>query len=206
MSNPAPKPSDLPLVLASASPRRRDLLQREGIAFEAIPADIDETHRAGESPEALVKRLAREKAEAVASRVGAAPPRWVLGSDTIVVIDADVLGKPEDEAHAEALLARITGRTHEVITGYAFVHSANARPAEVRSQSSRVSMREAGADEIRAYVATGEPMDKAGAYAVQGEGARFVTKVEGSEDNVIGLPVREVAALWSTLREARSRA
>ncbi len=193
------------LVLASASPRRRELLSREGVHFEVIPADIPEELRPDESPEDLVCRLAFEKAAAVAARVGANPARWVLGADTIVVIDGDVLGKPRDTAEAEHLLARLTGRTHTVITGYAFVDSRTPEDrsrARVAQQSSRVTMRDSSAEEIAAYVATGEPMDKAGAYAVQGEGARFVTKVEGSEDNVIGLPVSEVAALWSGLQTA----
>ncbi|MDP6980587.1 MAG: Maf family protein [Myxococcota bacterium] len=191
------------LVLASASPRRRDLLAREGVRFEVIPADIPEEHKPGESPEDLVCRLAFEKAAAVAKRLGDRPARWVLGSDTIVVIDDDVLGKPRDTAEAERLLGRLTGRTHAVITGYAFVDSsAPEEPSRgrVAQQTSQVTMRDASAEEIAAYVATGEPMDKAGAYAVQGEGARFVTRVEGSEDNVIGLPVSEVLAVWTTLQ------
>ena len=131
----------------------------------------------------------------------------MLGSDTIVVLEGDILGKPRDVAHAEALLARLTGETHQVMTGYAFVSSerpGDRAAAHVAMQTSAVTMRSAEADEIATYVATGEPMDKAGAYAVQGEGARFVTRVEGSEDNVIGLPAAEVCALWSRLRGTRA--
>lgn len=138
----------------------------------------------------------------MAERIGPDPARWVLGADTIVVIDDQVLGKPRDEAHARSLLGRLVGRTHRVITGYAFVNSASFE-RHVSAEESRVTMREASAKEIQDYVATGEPMDKAGAYAVQGLGGSLVTQVEGSEDNVIGLPVSQVAALWSRLERDR---
>jgi septum formation protein len=186
------------LILASASPRRRELLARAGIAFEVLPAEIEESARPGESPEALAERLAREKAVAVARRLGPGAGRLVLGSDTIVVLDGEVLGKPSDERHAEALLGRLVGRTHRVTTGVALARSADLA---VRSftVTSLVTMRRAGREEIRRYVATGEPLDKAGAYGLQGEGRRFVTAVEGSESNVIGLPLDETLAL---LREA----
>jgi len=210
MSKPdAGDPTHEVLVLASASPRRRDLLTREGVAFEVVPADIDEHHHAGESPEALVQRLAYEKASAVAQRIGPGRERWVLGSDTVVVLDGDVLGKPRDPAHARALLGRLTGHTHRVMTGYAFVSTLAAgdrTAAHVAMQTSQVAMREASEEEIAAYVETGEPMDKAGAYAVQGRGARFVTDVAGSQDNVIGLPVDEVCRLWSKLRASGGEA
>jgi len=186
------------LILASASPRRRELLARAGLAFEVVPADLDETLRPGETPEGHVERLAREKADAVARRLARTPVRLVLGSDTVVVLGGDVLGKPRDAAHAEALLARLVGRTHRVLTGVAVATSAGHAPRS-RVVESRVRMRPASADEIRAYVATGEPLDKAGAYALQGEGRRFVEAVEGSETNVIGLPLEETLAL---LREA----
>jgi len=191
------------LVLASASPRRRELLARAGLAFEVLPAEIDEVARPGEGPEALVERLAREKAAAVARRVGRTPPRLVLGSDTVVVLGGDVLGKPRDAADAEALLARLVGRTHRVLTGVAV--AASAEPAALRScvVESLVRMRPASAEEIRRYVATGEPLDKAGAYALQGEGRGFVLEVTGSETNVIGLPLDETLAL---LRDAGLRA
>jgi septum formation protein len=182
------------LVLASASPRRRELLARAGVAFEALPAEIDESLLAGETPEAHVERLAREKALAVARRVGPAPARLVLGSDTVVVLDGKVLGKPRDAAHAETLLARLAGRAHVVLTGVAIVAS-DGGAVESFVVASRVTLRAASADEIRAYVATGEPLDKAGAYALQGEGRRFVAAVEGSETNVIGLPLDETLAL-----------
>ena len=164
------------------------------MAFEVIPAEIDEAARPGEPPEALAERLAREKALAVAARVGRAPARFVLGSDTIVVLDGDVLGKPRDARHAETLLGRLVGRVHRVLTGVALAESAGL---SVRSftVASRVTLRAASAEEIRRYVATGEPLDKAGAYALQGEGRSLVAAVEGSESNVIGLPLDETLAL-----------
>ncbi len=202
-----PNTSDSVLILASASPRRSKLLAREGVAFEVLPADIPEESREGEAPIDLARRLAFEKADAVARRVGSEPDRWVLGADTIVVIDDQVLGKPRDEAHAETLLGMLVGRTHSVITGFAFVDSARAmdrNAAHIDACESRVTMRPAQAEEIRSYVATGEPMDKAGAYAVQGGGAKFVIEVEGSLDNVIGLPVADVVAQWRRLGSKRS--
>jgi len=197
-----PNAAERPLVLASASPRRRELLARAGIAIEIIPADIAEVARPGETPIDLTQRLAREKACAVAKRIGDTPPRWVLGADTIVVIDDEILGKPSDPADAERLLARLVGRSHSVITGYAFVHSAALDTPTSDALESRVTMRAADRQEIRDYVATGEPLDKAGAYALQGKGARFVVKVEGSQDNVIGLPVAEVAQAWTRLQRS----
>ena len=185
-------------MLGSGSPRRRELLARAGVAFEVAPADIDESPRSGEVAEALAVRLACEKALAVARRIGAGPARLVLGADTIVVLGTDVLGKPVDRADAERLLGRLVGRAHRVLTGVALV--ASDRPgAASRLVESRVVMRPASDDEIRRYVATGEPLDKAGAYAAQGEGRRFIERIEGSESNVIGLPLEETLAL---LREA----
>lgn len=188
------------MVLASASPRRSDLLRREGVAFEIIPADIPEIASPGEAPSAFATRLASEKALAVAERIGPDPARWVLGADTIVVIDQDILGKPTDSEHAEHLLTLLTGRTHSVITGFAWVYSSGCR-VDCNWVESRVSMHEVGQEAIRAYVATGEPMDKAGAYAVQGMGGKLVDTVEGSLDNVIGLPVKEVLSRFAYLSE-----
>ena len=185
----------LPLVLGSASPRRRELLARAGIAFEIVPADIEERALPGEEPAALAERLAREKAEAVAERVGAAPRRLVLGADTIVVIGGDVLGKPVDPPDAMRLLGRLVGREHVVMTAVALVASDRLGEVATRVVASRVVMRDADPDEIRRYVATGEPLDKAGAYAAQGEGRRFIDRIEGSESNVIGLPMEETLAL-----------
>ncbi|MEZ4216668.1 MAG: Maf family protein [Myxococcota bacterium] len=181
---PAPR-----LVLASASPRRRELLARAGFAFEVEPADIPEERAPEEAPEAFARRLAREKVLAVAAR---APGAVVLGADTIVVLGGDVLGKPRDPEHAVALLSRLVGRAHVVVTAVAVCAGGVAREVAVASE---VRMRDATRDEIRAYVATGEPLDKAGAYGLQGEGRRFVVAVAGSETNVIGLPVAETVAL-----------
>jgi septum formation protein len=191
-------PAADPLVLASASPRRRELLARAGIPCEVIPAGIDEDARPGEPPAELAGRLAREKALAVASRVGPDPARLVLGADTIVVLGEHVLGKPRDPRDAEAMLSRLVGRTHRVITAVVVARSRDLG-WRARTVESRVRMRPAELHEIRAYVATGEPLDKAGAYAVQGRGRRFVAEIAGSETNVIGLPLDETLDL---LREA----
>jgi septum formation protein len=184
-----PDAPSLPLVLASASPRRRELLSRDGIAFEVQPAHVDETPLPAEAPAALARRLARDKALAIARALGHAPPRVVLGADTIVVLGGRIFGKPRDPADAVALLEQLLGHTHQVMTGVAVVRS-DGIGSDERIVTSEVTLRAARREEIEAYVATGEPLDKAGAYAVQGEGRRFVTKVEGSETNVIGLPMR----------------
>ena len=183
-----------PLVLASASPRRRELLARAGIRFEVTPSNVSERARPGEAPAQLARRLAFEKAGEVARRLGPAPARWVLGADTIVVIDGEVLGKPDDEAHALVLLRRLVGRRHRVVTGVALVASDTLEERHAVVESS-VSMRAADDCELRAYVATGESLDKAGAYAAQGNGRRLIEKIEGSETNVIGLPLEETLAL-----------
>ncbi len=184
----------LPLILASASPRRRDLLQRAGVPFEVKPANVDETARPGESPRASALRLARAKALAVAERVGAQPPRLVLGADTLVVVDGEAVGKPKDAEHAVALLMRLVGRRHRVITAVAVVSSDSLQVRHVVVETD-VVMHSADEQELRAYVATGESLDKAGAYAAQGEGRRLIAAIEGSETNVIGLPVDETLAL-----------
>ncbi|MEN8181012.1 MAG: Maf family protein [Myxococcota bacterium] len=188
----------LPLVLASTSPRRRELLQQAGFAFEVIPADIEEAEGPGEAPDALVRRLARDKALAVARRLGPEPPRRVLGADTLVVLDDTVLGKPADALQAVCTLTRLAGRTHRVLTGVALVSSRGLSVRQCHVET-RVRMRAADAEEIRAYVASGEPMDKAGAYAAQGSGRRFIEEIVGSESNVIGLPLDETVEL---LRQA----
>jgi septum formation protein len=186
------------LVLASASPRRRQLLTAAGIPFEARPADLCEDARPGETPHALAERLAGEKALHVARSLSASPGRLVLGADTVVVLDADALGKPDDAEHAFRLLSRLVGRAHHVVTGVALAISGSSS-LRTLSVESEVHMRPASAAEIRAYVATGESMDKAGGYAAQGEGRRFIERILGSESNVIGLPMDETLAL---LREA----
>ncbi len=184
----------LPLVLASASPRRRDLLAGAGVPFEVRPADIPEEAHPGEAPVACAQRLARAKALAVANRMGRRPRRLVLGADTIVVIDGELLGKPRDADDAVRLLTRLVGRRHRVVTAVALAATDTLEVHDTTVESD-VVMRPADAREVRAYIATGESLDKAGAYAAQGEGRRFIERIEGSESNVIGLPLDETLAL-----------
>ena len=195
-SLPDPPVDQIPrqLVLASGSPRRRDLLSAMGIAFEVIPADIPEIPREGEAPESMALRFAKEKARAVASRSPGEPGRWILAADTIVVLGDQVLGKPKSPEHAVELLTALVGQTHQVITAVTVTDS-TGRAEFSTAVTSQVVMRPAPREELEAYVATGESLDKAGAYALQGEGRRFVVAVEGSETNVIGLPVEETLLL-----------
>ncbi|MBB3143008.1 Maf family protein [Halomonas organivorans] len=181
--------SDAPLIrLASASPRRRELLASIGVPVEVHPVDIDETPRPGEAPEAYVLRLAEEKAQA--SAAGTRLP--TLGSDTAVVCDDAILGKPRDRDHAAAMLRSLSGRTHRVLTAVAVVGPAGMLSVCV---STEVALRELEDDEIAAYWATGEPADKAGGYAIQGRAAIFVSRLEGSHSAVVGLPLFETAEL-----------
>jgi len=179
----------LPIVLASASPRRRDLLRAAGIQFEVDAPIVDETRRPSEAAEAYVERMAREKAAAVAARH---PARVVLAADTIVVVGERVLGKPIDAVDAVAMLRALSGRSHVVMTAVAVVRSGVARAAV---DHTTVRMRRIEDGEIAAYVATGEPLDKAGAYAIQGGAQAFVENIDGALDTVIGLPVGQVRAL-----------
>lgn len=199
-----PNPPELErIVLASASPRRREILKGAGIRFEVINPQIEELVEPGEDPQQVVLRLAREKAQAVAAQIGRADGRLVLGADTIVVLGDTVLGKPNDPEHAVAMLRRLAGQRHRVMTGIAV---ANARTLDCRSRAvtSWVTLRAAADEEIRVYVASGEPLDKAGGYAIQGEGGRrFATRLEGSESNVIGLPIDETLALLREMQAAR---
>ena len=178
------------VILASASPRRRDMLARIVERYEIRPADIDETPRPGEAPDAYVRRLACEKAQAIGA---GRPSATVLGSDTIVVLDGELLGKPRDEEAALQMVSRLCGRTHSVLTGVAWVRGGEVVEADV--VESRVHLREASELELRRYVATGEPMDKAGGYAIQGEAGSFVDRVSGSVTNVIGLPLDQTEAM-----------
>jgi septum formation protein len=172
-------------LLASASPRRSELLALVGVRFRATPVDIDETPRPGEEPRALAERLAVEKARAVPPPAG---PAVVLGADTVVVIDGTVLGKPRDDEEARRFVRLLAGRTHEVITAIALRLSPEESVA-VETAVSRVTFAPMSEEEIAWYAATGEGRDKAGAYALQGIGALFVRSVEGSYTNVIGLPL-----------------
>ncbi len=178
------------LVLASASPRRRELLASLGVAFRVRPSDVEERLQPGPLRDA-VAALAEDKARAVAGTMAVGV---VLGADTVVVIDGEVLGKPATAEEARGMLRRLAGREHEVITGVAAVDAATGRAVRT-AVVSRVRMRAYDEAEIAAYVATGEPMDKAGAYAIQEGGRRLVAGWEGSYTNVIGLPLDETAAL-----------
>jgi septum formation protein len=181
-----------PLVLASRSPRRLQLLSQLGLIFEVIPAELDETLRPGEEPGAHAERLAREKALSVAGR---RPEAFVIGADTVVVIDDDVLGKPHDFDDAVRMLLRLQGREHTVASGIAVAYDGG----RVISAVERVRVRFRAFDEAfaRAYVGTGEPLDKAGAYGIQGFGAALVEGIEGDYFAVMGLPV---ARLLTQLR------
>jgi septum formation protein len=176
------------LILASASPRRRELLRTLCPDFRVVPSDLEETLAAG-SPSAAAAGLALDKARAVAARVGEGV---VLGADTIVVIDGQAFGKPAGPDEARGMLRRLCGREHEVITGVAVVDARTGR-SEATAVVSRVRMAEYGEAEIEAYLATGEPLDKAGAYAIQGRGGALVAGLEGSFSNVVGLPLEETA-------------
>lgn len=180
------------LVLASASPRRRELLATLGLRFEVRPCDVDESVRSGESPRDYVRRLAEEKLRA-ALAIAKEDEAFVLASDTTVIVDDTILGKPEDDAEGRALIARLADRTHEVRTAIALGRSGGA--IEVRDVVTRVTFRAIGADEIARYVATGEGRDKAGGYGIQGLAGAFVTGIEGSYSNVVGLPLAETLEL-----------
>ena len=178
------------ICLASASPRRATLLRQIGLDCERRPVDVDETPRAGEAPADFVRRVALDKAT-TAWREGVAG-RVVLGADTAVIVDERIFGKPRDEEQARAMLRRLSGDTHEVMTAVAAVLDGER---DCLLSTSRVTFRELGADEIARYVATGEPADKADAYAVQGLAALFVERLEGSYSGVMGLPLCETGTL-----------
>jgi septum formation protein len=180
------------LVLASASPRRQELLRNAGISSTVQPADVDETPLAGEQPRACAERLAREKALAVWRT---RPQDRVLGADTIVVVDETILGKPADAADAARMLRLLSGRVHRVITGVCLVEAAAGGELRTASETTLVTMNELSDEEIRDYIATGEPMDKAGAYAIQGRASRWIPRIEGDYSNVVGLPVALVHAM-----------
>ena len=174
-----------PLVLASQSPRRRQLLNQMGIEFSLAGADIDEFQHPDEKPVDFVDRMARSKALEVASGY---PETWILAADTIVVLDDETLGKPKDKAEARGMLARLSGCWHQVLTAFTLHHRAAAETI-TRIDSSRVKISSLDTATIAAYVRCGEPLDKAGSYAVQGVGGAFVEAIDGSPTNVIGLPL-----------------
>jgi len=180
--------SESRIILASASPRRSELLESAAIRFQVVPGHIDETPFPGEKPVDHVLRLAEEKAREVAKREDA---DFFIGADTIVLCDDEIMGKPVDPADAVRMLAKLSGRQHEVITGTAIFEKTKGSAIR-RSVTTKVLFKELSDDEISAYVATGCPMDKAGAYAIQGGAAFMVRSIEGSYTNVVGLPLCEV--------------
>ena len=182
------------MILASASPRRKELLERAGFALTIVPADVDETRLPDEGPADLVARLATLKAHACLDAYGnLAPSETLIGADTIVWLDDDILGKPTDDADAVRMLRELSGRTHHVSTGVCLLIGETDHVRErVFVETSHVTFRSLADEEIRAYVATGEPLDKAGSYAIQGGARKFVERLEGDYDNVVGLPVKRV--------------
>jgi septum formation protein len=186
------------LILASASPRRRELLKQAGFTFEVRPAQVNEDPYPDEDPIAYVVRLARHKAKSVLAEISSDAPAQsavVLGADTTVTLDGHILAKPEDAADAARMLRMLSGRTHRVITGVAV---ASATGTEVATEITGVQFLTLTDEEIDAYIATGEPMDKAGAYGIQGYAAKWIPRIEGCYFNVVGLPL----ALVSTMLEA----
>ncbi len=186
------------LILASASPRRRDLLRDAGFTFEVRPSQIVEEIQQGELPEDFVRRTAREKA----LQIAASSPRGglVLGADTVVVIDGQTLGKPSDPQDATRMLRLLSGRTHQVHTGICLVRAPDSIEA-LKHETTLVTFRELDEEEIRQYVESGEPSDKAGAYAIQGLASKFVTRISGCYSNVVGLPIALVYEILKPVME-----
>ena len=187
------------IILASASPRRAEILSDAGIPFDLLPVDVDETPRAGESAEAMCVRLAEAKARAAVARLGAvSEPAFVVAADTTVEIDGDILGKPASPEDARQMLVRLNGKTHRVLTALSLIRLPDgAARSEVERTEVRFAVLEE--DEIDDYVATGEPVDKAGGYAIQGRGGRFVERVDGCYFNVVGLPLARLCRILKEL-------
>lgn len=181
------------LILASASPRRAELLRNAGLEFRVVPAHVLEELGAGEDPVAYVERLARDKARAVAERF---PDEVILGADTTVIVDEHILEKPRNPDDARRMLRLLSGRAHEVKTGVCMIYRGAER---VEHQTTRVYMAAMTESEINGYIATSEPMDKAGAYAVQGIASRWVNRIEGCYFNVVGLPVPRIYTILKSL-------
>ncbi|MGD0278860.1 MAG: Maf family protein [Smithella sp.] len=184
-------------ILASESPRRREILKSVGLNFKIIPAHVNENYFAGESPQEHVKRLARDKAMVIARKY---PEAWVLGADTIVVIDGIILGKPGNKTRARKMLERLSGREHKVFTGFSITHIAS-RICQTKVIQSAVRFKTISPEELDWYLACDEPYDKAGGYAIQGKGAYFIKSIRGSYTNVIGLPLCE---LLETLKKLKA--
>jgi septum formation protein len=188
----------LKLILASASPRRSEILRNAGLQFEIRKTDVDESRLADEVPGDYVRRLALSKSLSAAAEYRELDNEALfLGADTVVVVDAEILGKPASQDDARSMLHRLSGRVHEVHTGLALLRTPGAE-RRVVEEITRVHFVSLSEQEIESYIATGEPFDKAGAYAIQGIGGRYVTRIEGCYFNVMGLPL---AKLWSLLRE-----
>ncbi len=183
----------LPIILASASPRRRELLKQLGIRAEVISSQAKERHQKGETPEEHVIRLAEEKAGDVAARY---PGRCTIGADTIVLIDGEILGKPRNRKEAEVMLTRLSGKTHRVYTGLCVISSDGHRKVG-EAVMTEVLIKELSRREIEGYLQTGEPMGKAGGYAIQGIGGGLVKEIRGSYSNVVGLPLCELLEILS---------
>ena len=180
------------LILASKSPRRAEILNAVGWPFEQLAANIDETRHEGEDAVVYVKRLAQTKAERVASQIDNG---LVLGADTVVVIDGEILGQPGDGENARRMLRLLNGKWHDVVTGVALVKAGETTPRSVAHASTRVRFCQMSEEEIDWYVSTGEPSDKAGAYAIQGRGGIFIREIAGDYFNIVGLPIRLVYEL-----------
>lgn len=189
MSDTPLTPADSPITLASASPRRRELLQQIQVSYALLPVDIDESPLPGEAPEQHVQRLAQQKA---AAGFALQPRRPALGSDTIVVVDEQILGKPADRQHAINMLSKLSGRSHQVMTAVA-VCSEDKQSCVLNT--SEVQFCELSAEQIEAYWQTGEPLGKAGGYAIQGLAAQFIVTISGSYSGIMGLPLYETAEL-----------
>ncbi len=185
-------------ILASGSPRRRELLRQIGFSFTVIPSRLEETNQRGMEPRGHATYYAKEKAKEVAQRY---PEQWVLAADTIVVVAEEILGKPVNVTEATAMLSRLSGRSHHVITGVCLLH-AQCGVEESQAVETEVFMRRLDAADIEGYIATGEPMDKAGAYGIQGIGGCLVQRIEGSYSNVVGLPLCETVELLRRHRVA----
>ncbi|MGD0964775.1 MAG: Maf family protein [Candidatus Acidiferrales bacterium] len=186
------------LILASASPRRAEILRNAGFTFDISPADVDEAILRDERADDYVQRLAEEKARSALERVGRdATPAIVIGADTTVVAGSHILSKPTSQEDARRMLRLLSGQTHEVLTGLSVIHSTDAR-SDSEVETTRVSFAHLSESEIEEYLGTGEPFDKAGAYGIQGIGGRYVTRMEGCYFNVMGLPL---SRLWFMLRK-----
>jgi len=184
------------LILASASPRRKELLEQIGLPFSVMPSSVEETIKPDETPENMVIRLSLDKAHDIAQSPDISA-RWIIGSDTIVVCNGQIFGKPSDDEDAATMLRQLSGTSHQVVSGYAVIDR-QQQVQRTEAVTTKVFFRQLTEEEITRYIATREPADKAGAYAIQGIGACFVSGIEGSYTNVVGLPL---CRLTLTLKE-----